>query len=69
MIRHAHAVGVPLAVGTDFVLPGVGYREAYFAELGCFEEAGISRDEVLKIASDNGARLLGLDNFTAEDAE
>jgi imidazolonepropionase-like amidohydrolase len=60
MIRHAHAVGVPLAVGTDFVLPGVGYREAYLAELRHFEQAGLSRGAVMTVACEGGARLLGI---------
>ena len=29
MIRLAHSLGVPLAVGTDCVLPDPGYRQAY----------------------------------------
>jgi imidazolonepropionase-like amidohydrolase len=59
MLALAHGIGVPLAVGTDFVLPAPGYRNAYEAELAYFREAGISEDAVLKIASEGGARLLG----------
>jgi len=69
MIRRAHDIGVPLAVGTDCVLPDADYRAAYDAELRYFEQAGLSRDAVLTIAGESGAKLLGLDNFTAEDAE
>ena len=60
MIGYAHAIGVPLAVGTDCVLPDSRYREVYDAELGYFEQAGIPRDQVMRIACEGGARLLGM---------
>ena len=60
MMLYAHGIGVPLAVGTDCVLPDFRYAEAYDAELAYFEQAGIPYDEVRKIASEGGARLLGL---------
>lgn len=60
MMRQAHTIGVPLAVGTDCVLPYPGYAEAYDAELAYFEQAGIPHDEVMKIACEGGARLLGM---------
>jgi imidazolonepropionase-like amidohydrolase len=59
MIRRAYAIGVPLAVGTDCVLPDPRYKEAYAAELAYFEQAGIPREDVMKIASEGGAELLG----------
>lgn len=60
MVRRAHQSGVPLAVGTDCVVPDAGYGEAYGAELGYFTKAGIARDDVMKIAREGGARLLGI---------
>jgi imidazolonepropionase-like amidohydrolase len=63
MLGLAHALGVSLAVGTDCVLPDPIYGNAYDAELACFRKAGISEEAVLKIASEDGARLLGIDNF------
>ncbi len=60
MIRCAHQSGVPLAVGTDCVLPDAGYSEAYGAELEYFMKAGIPRDDVIAIAREGGARLLGI---------
>ncbi|MGE5173811.1 MAG: amidohydrolase family protein [Betaproteobacteria bacterium] len=60
MILRAHALGVTLAIGTDYVLPDARYKDAYEAELRYFGQAGLSRDAVLVIACDNGARLLGL---------
>jgi imidazolonepropionase-like amidohydrolase len=60
MILHAHTLGVALAIGTDCVLPDVRYKEAYEAEFKYFEQAGLSRDAVMTIACDSGARLLGM---------
>jgi hypothetical protein len=60
MILYAHGIGVPLALGTDCVLPDPRYAEAYEAERAYFEQAGISHGEVRKIACEDGARLLGL---------
>ncbi len=60
MVRRAHRNGVPLAVGTDCVLPDAGYSEAYAAELEYFTKAGIPRDDVMKVAYEGGARLLGI---------
>jgi len=62
MMQYAHGVGVPLAVGTDCVLPDPRYAEAYEAELAYFEQAGISHGEVMKIARESGARLLGINS-------
>ena len=60
MMQHAYAADVPLAVGTDCVLPDPHYREIYDAELSYFEQAGISHESVMKIAREGGAGLLGL---------
>ena len=62
MLGLAHSLGVPLALGTDCVLPDPGYGAAYRAELAYFQEAGISEEAALKIASEDGARLLGIDS-------
>ncbi len=60
MIGRAYAVGVPLAVGTDCVLPAQDYKRAYGGELGYFEQAGIPYAGAIIIATSNGAKLLGL---------
>ncbi len=60
MIGRAASIGVPLAVGTDCTVPDPRYREAYEAELGWFEQAGLSRDAVLTFATEGGAKLLDL---------
>jgi imidazolonepropionase-like amidohydrolase len=61
MIGRAAAVGVPLAVGTDCVLPAPDYALSYGEELGYFEQAGIAHAGVIAIATTGGARLLGLE--------
>jgi imidazolonepropionase-like amidohydrolase len=60
MVRFAHQNGVPLAVGTDCVVPDSRYSKAYGAELEYFTKAGIPRDEVIAIAREGGASLLGI---------
>ncbi|HTP05826.1 MAG TPA: amidohydrolase family protein [Nitrospirota bacterium] len=60
MIGRAAALGVPLAVGTDCVLPATDYGRVYGEELGYFERAGIAHAGVVAIATSGGARLLGL---------
>ena len=60
MISHAHSMGIPLAIGTDCVLPVREYKKAYDAELSFFEEAGLRRDVVLWIAMNSGRTLLGI---------
>ncbi len=58
MIASAQARGVPLAAGTDCVLPDPNYESAFRAELAYFEQAGLPRDLVMKIATENGKQLL-----------
>ena len=60
MIGRAWKMGIPLAIGTDCVLPDPVYRSIYDAELSYFEQAGISREDILKIACEGGAKLLGI---------
>ncbi len=62
MVRRAFERGVPLAIGTDAVLPDRRYRSFYEMELIYFRRAGIPDDEVLTIARDGGAKLLGIKN-------
>ncbi len=58
MIGRAYIMGIPLAIGTDCVLPCRGYEKAYAAELSFFEQAGLPRDIVLYIAAKGGRKLL-----------
>jgi imidazolonepropionase-like amidohydrolase len=61
MIRYAHDLGIGLTIGTDCVLPDPRYGEVFDVELAYFVKAGLTHEEVMRIASDNGARLLGLE--------
>ena len=58
LVRKAFERGVPLAVGTDAVLPDRRYRSIYEAELTYFLRAGLPRDAVLTIACEGGKKLL-----------
>jgi len=58
LVHKAFERGVPLAVGTDAVLPDRRYRSFYEAELTYLLRAGIPRDAVLTIACDGGKKLL-----------
>lgn len=60
MVHKAFERGVPLAVGTDAVLPDRRYRGFYEAELAYLLRAGIPRDAVLTIACEGGKKLLGM---------
>jgi len=60
MVRKAFDLGVPLAVGTDCVLPDPGYGEVYEVELAFFRQAGISSTDVQRIAVEGGRKLLGI---------
>ncbi len=60
MIRKAFSLGVPLAVGTDVVLPDERYSGWYQDELAYFRKAGIPADAVDRIATKGGRELLGL---------
>ena len=59
LVRKAFERGVPLAVGTDAVLPDRRYRSFYEAELIYLRRAGMSDDAVLAIACEGGKKLLG----------
>jgi len=59
LVRKAFERGIPLAVGTDAVLPERRYRSFYEAELTYLLRAGIPRDAVIAIACEGGKKLLG----------
>jgi imidazolonepropionase-like amidohydrolase len=60
MLGKAFRAGVPLAVGTDCVLPDRRYRGYYEDELALFRGSGIPADAVERIACEGGAKLLGI---------
>lgn len=60
MIRQAYSLGVPLAIGTDAVLPDRRYSGWYQDELAWFRKAGIPAAAVERIATKDGKELLGI---------
>ncbi len=58
----AGTLGVPIALGTDAGCPGVLHGEAMASEIRLFLTAGFSMATVIRLASINGARLLGLEH-------
>jgi imidazolonepropionase-like amidohydrolase len=60
MINKAFSLGVPLAVGTDAVLPDRQYGGWYQDELLWLRKAGIPEDAVHRIATEGGRTLLGI---------
>ncbi len=60
MIGFAYSIGIPMAIGTDCVLPCREYEKAYADELSFFEQAGLPRDAVLQIAANSGRNMLGI---------
>lgn len=62
-VETAHRLGVLLGVGTDAGASGVRHGLAYVEELKLMALAGISPVNVLRCATSNGARILGLEKM------
>jgi imidazolonepropionase-like amidohydrolase len=60
LIRRLHDGGVLLTVGSDLASPWVIPGVAFHQELGLLESAGLSRSDVLSMATRNGAQALGI---------
>ncbi len=60
LVRRLHQAGVLLTVGSDLASPWVIPGVAFHQELGLLESAGLSRPEVLTMATRNGAEALGI---------
>jgi imidazolonepropionase-like amidohydrolase len=58
MVRQAHALGVPIAMGTDAGTPGNHHGDNVDEAIAMVEEGGMSPAECLRAATLNGARLL-----------
>lgn len=64
-VRIAVKAGVKMAVGTDNGCPFTNPdTNAYSTEMYLFEQVGISKMDVIKCATINGAELLGIDDIT-----
>lgn len=59
VLQKAIKAGVKIATGTDNCSPGFP-PERYFEELLCYEEAGMTRMEVIKTSTANAAEAIGL---------
>ncbi len=62
-ISKAKELGLPIALGTDAGSIGVHHGQAVIEEIKLLKDAGYSIEEAIRCASNNGAGLLGLDNF------
>ncbi|HWN18992.1 MAG TPA: amidohydrolase family protein [Gemmatimonadales bacterium] len=60
LIRRLHQGGVLLTVGSDLASPWVIPGVAFHQELELLESAGVSRGDVLRMATRNGAQALGI---------
>jgi imidazolonepropionase-like amidohydrolase len=58
MVRRAHRLGVPLAMGTDAGTPGNHHGDNVDECIAMVEEGGLSPLEAIRAATVNGARLL-----------
>ncbi len=59
----ARELGVNVALGTDAGSLGVLHGESMVEEMKLFKKAGYSLAETVQCATDNGARLLGIEDF------
>ena len=60
LVRRLHQAGVLLTVGSDLASPWVIPGVAFHQELALLETAGLSRGQVLTMATRNGAQALGI---------
>ncbi len=61
MVKKASDLGVPIGVGTDAGATGVLHGRGLLDEITLLEEAGLSREEILRAATSGGASVLGLE--------
>jgi imidazolonepropionase-like amidohydrolase len=62
-LAQARELGVNVALGTDSGSIGVLHGESLIEEMKLFRQAGFSLGETIRCASENGARLLGIDEL------
>jgi imidazolonepropionase-like amidohydrolase len=62
MVKQAHRLGVPIAMGTDAGTPGNHHGDNVDECIAMVDEAGLSPAESLRAATINGARLLRQEN-------
>lgn len=61
-VKQAQEKGVILGIGTDAGASGAYHAISYFEELRLFEKAGLSPTEIFKAATENSAKIVGLED-------
>lgn len=61
MVKRAAEMGVRIGVGSDAGASGVLHGEGYMEEILMLEESGLTRAEILRAATSEGALILGLE--------
>ncbi|MDI6603649.1 MAG: amidohydrolase family protein [Thermoanaerobacteraceae bacterium] len=61
-VKQAQEKGVILGIGTDAGASGTYHAISYFEELRLFEKAGLSPTEIFKAATENSAKIVGLED-------
>lgn len=62
MIKTAVQIGVKVGIGTDAGAVGVVHGKSFLNEILFYEEAGLSKEEILRSATRIGSSILGLEN-------
>ncbi len=62
LVRYAHAAGARILAGSDAGASGVGHGGGLWSELRLLEQAGLSAPRLLRMATLDAARCLGLDD-------
>jgi imidazolonepropionase-like amidohydrolase len=63
-VSRALKYGVPIAVGTDSGSPGVNHGSAIKEEIRLFLSAEMPLEHVVRCATFNGARMIGVEHHT-----
>ena len=59
-VKKAAEMGIRIGIGTDSGATGVPHGKSFLQELILLEEAGLSREEILRAATQEGSAILGL---------
>ena len=62
-LRRVHRAGIPIAMGTDAGNPGTFHGPSVYAEIEAMHAAGIESNELIVMATGNGARAMGREDI------
>ena len=62
-LRRVHRAGIPIAMGTDAGNPGTFHGPSVYAEMEAMHAAGIESNELIVMATRNGARAMGREDI------